>query len=65
VKSVEILKSSRPVRALLLKGARREVKDNSGKTPLDLVGDHIPENLRRDLEAILVITLGIITEFIG
>ncbi len=32
VKSVEILKSTRPVRALLLKGADRSIKDNEGKT---------------------------------
>lgn len=37
VKSVETLKSSRPVRTLLIRGASREVKDKNGKRPIDLV----------------------------
>lgn len=32
VKSVEQLKSTRPVRALLIKGADRSIKDNEGLT---------------------------------
>jgi len=36
VKSVESLKSTRPVRALLIRGASRDAKSNDGKTPSDL-----------------------------
>ena len=55
VKSVEVLKSTRPVRALLLKGANRDVQDDNGKTPLSMVGgDHLPETLKQELRHILV-----------
>lgn len=37
VKSVEQLKSTRPVRALLMKGANREAEDNNGKKPIDQI----------------------------
>lgn len=57
VKSVEVLKSTRPVRALLLKGANRNPKCNNGKTPTDMISDHMPEGIRLDLEQILVIIL--------
>lgn len=36
VKSVESLKSTRPVRALLIRGASRNATSNLGKTPSDL-----------------------------
>jgi hypothetical protein len=36
VKSVEILRSVRPVRSLLIRGASRESKDKSGRRPIDL-----------------------------
>ncbi len=50
VKSVEVLKSTRPVRALLLKGANRDTKDKTGKTPIDMIGgEHLPEGLKIDL----------------
>jgi hypothetical protein len=55
VKSVEILKTTRPVRALLLKGANRNAKDNVGKTPIEMVADHLADSLKWDLEQILVI----------
>ncbi len=37
VKSVDALKSTRPVRSLLIRGASREAKDNEGRRPIDLV----------------------------
>jgi hypothetical protein len=37
VKSVETLKSTRPVRSLLIRGASRIKKDNTGRRPVDLV----------------------------
>ena len=43
VRSVEVLKSTRPVRALLLKGANREVKDKQGKRPVDWISENLPE----------------------
>ena len=53
VKSVEILKSSRPVRALLLKGANRSAKDNEGKIPAHHISPNMAEPLRRELRSIL------------
>ena len=37
VKSVEKLGSTRPVRALLMKGANPKIKDNKGNLPIDYV----------------------------
>jgi len=37
VRSVETLKSTRPVRALLIRGAPRNIKDSKGRLPIDLV----------------------------
>mmetsp|Transcript_5068 Transcript_5068/g.3721 ORF Transcript_5068/g.3721 Transcript_5068/m.3721 type:complete len:89 (-) Transcript_5068:1181-1447(-) len=37
VKSVETLKSTRPVRSLLIRGASREARDKSDRRPIDLV----------------------------
>ena len=37
VKSVESLRSTRPVRALLLKGADRNAKDLQGLSPIEMV----------------------------
>jgi len=50
VKSVEILKTTRPVRALLLKGANRSAKDNVNKMPIEMVADHLADSLKWDLE---------------
>ena len=55
VKSVEVLKSTRPVRALLLKGANRLAKDNEGRTAADHVPQNLPETVRNDLIFMLVI----------
>jgi ankyrin repeat protein len=37
VKSVETLRSTRPVRALLIRGASRNSRDKNGRRPIDLV----------------------------
>ena len=37
VKSVDELKTARPVRALLIAGANRKARDNEGSLPLDFV----------------------------
>lgn len=47
VRSVETLKSTRPVRALLIRGAPRNVKDSKGKLPIDLVEDITSVSLRQ------------------
>lgn len=54
VKSVEALKSTRPVRALLLKGANRETKDNDGKIAMDMISSNLAHPIQKDLKAILV-----------
>jgi hypothetical protein len=38
------------VRALLLKGAKRDAKDNNGKMAVEMIGEHLAESLRYDLE---------------
>jgi hypothetical protein len=43
VQSVEQLRSTRPVRALLLKGADREVHDNKQRKPVELISSEVPE----------------------
>jgi hypothetical protein len=53
VKSVEALKSTRPVRALLLKGANRESIDNEDRTAAMVIGGGVPENTRNELEVML------------
>lgn len=54
VKSVEALKSTRPVRALLLKGADRNAVDIDGKTAADVIGPTVVESMRQDLLQMLV-----------
>jgi hypothetical protein len=54
VKSVEVLKSTRPVRALLLKGSLRADVDNSGRTPTDMISPNLATNLRLELISMLV-----------
>lgn len=53
VKSVAQLKSTRPVRALLLKGANRQATDLEGKTAVDMIGKDVPEGTRLDIENML------------
>ena len=53
VKSSEQLKSGRPLRALLMRGANRNVRDKRGNRPLDLVNDVQSEDLQKELRAAL------------
>jgi len=53
VKSVETLKSSRPVRTLLIRGANRDVKDNNGKTPIEHVENISNLVLQNELRSML------------
>ena len=53
IKSVGDLNSTRPVRALLLKGARRDVVNNQGQKCMDMIKDDVSESLRKELEGIL------------
>ena len=50
VTSSEKLGSTRNVKALLLRGADRNVKDSKGRTPMD----HIPENHDEDMKKELI-----------
>ena len=49
MRSVETLKSTRPVRALLIRGAPRNVKDFKGKLPIDLTEDITSLSLKQQL----------------
>jgi hypothetical protein len=60
VKSVEILQSTRPVRALLLKGSLRTAKDNAGKIPADMISENLPDPLKHDLKNMLVSLIAIL-----
>ena len=50
VKAADELQSGRPLRALLMKGATRDVKDNNGQTPYDLCEDMKSRKLGRELK---------------
>jgi ankyrin repeat protein len=49
VKSVEQLKTTRPVRALLMRGAPRNVQDQNGEVPADLIHHVTTEWLQKTL----------------
>lgn len=49
VKSVETLKSTRPVRALLIRGAPRNIKDERGRIPADLISDLSSVSMKQTL----------------
>jgi ankyrin repeat protein len=53
VKSVETLKSTRPARALLLKGSDRNAKDNDGKKAVDYITPSMPMPLQKELKSML------------
>ena len=53
VKSVELIQSTRPVRALLIKGADRDLKDNEGKKALSHVSKNLPKSLQKELKSVL------------
>lgn len=49
VKSVDLVNSSRPVRFLLIRGARTDIRDNKGRLPIDLVKDVRSKDLANEL----------------
>ena len=49
MKSTEKLKSGRPVRALLMRGASKLVKDKNGRIAEDLIKDITSESLQKEL----------------
>ena len=53
VKSADQLQSGRPVRALLMKGAIRDVRDNNGQTPHDLADQLNGRRLAREIKEAL------------
>jgi ankyrin repeat protein len=53
VKAVSTAENIRAVKALLIKGASREIKDKKGKTALDLVETLNNARLQRQLTKIL------------
>ena len=53
VKSVGDLKSTRPVRSLLLKGANRGAVNHQGTTCIEMIKDDVEGGLRKELESIL------------
>lgn len=65
VKSVEALRSTRPVRALLLKGSDRLARDNDGRTAADHIPENIPDSVRNDLLIMLVRLPSFIDKFRG
>lgn len=53
VRSVDDLESCRPVRSLLIKGARNDITDLKGRLPFDYVRDVKSKNLARELYSLL------------
>lgn len=49
IKSVGQLKSTRPVRALLLKGANRSATNLNNDTCVDIIGEEVTDNMRNEL----------------
>ena len=56
LKGADQLKSTRTVRHLLIKGARRDLRDKYGRTPLDIVNQTKFNNIniQNDLRSFLV-----------
>jgi ankyrin repeat protein len=53
VKSSEQIKTGRPMRALLMRGAPKNILDKKGKLPIDLVNEIKSESLKQELLAAL------------
>lgn len=53
IKSVEQLRSTRPVRTLLVRGARRDAKDKTGRLPVDLLDQINDDIIRQELRQML------------
>lgn len=47
------MKTTRPVRALLIRGARRDIKDKKGRKPIDLADLILTEHLKLEAKQIL------------
>ena len=54
IKSVGELRSTRPVRALLLKGASRAATNRQGVTCTEMIRDNVPEGMANELRQMLV-----------
>lgn len=50
IKSVGDLKSTRPVRALLLKGASRAAKNKKGESCAQMIKDDVSDSMHKELE---------------
>lgn len=55
VKSVDHVESTRPVRFLLIRGARKDIRDNKGRLPSDLIKEVRNKDLAEELTRMLVI----------
>lgn len=53
VRSVEELESTRPIRALLMKGANPNIRDNQGKLPIDYVENFSNDDIKPEIRNIL------------
>jgi ankyrin repeat protein len=53
IKSVETLRSTRPVRALLIRGSSRNTRDKNGRKPADLVDSITIPSLQQELKQML------------
>jgi hypothetical protein len=53
VKSVETLRSTRPVRSLLIRGCSRDARDKNGRRPVDLIDQVSIPSLAAELKQML------------
>lgn len=53
IKAADAINSSRVVRYLMVHGARTDITDDKGRTPIQLVSEIQNETLRRNLETML------------
>ena len=53
IKSVSELRSTRPVRALLLKGADRDATNNQGQNCIQMIKDNLTDGLKLELQQML------------
>ena len=53
VRSVEELESTRPIRALLMKGANPNIRDNQGKLAIDYVENFSNDDIKPEIRNIL------------
>lgn len=60
IKGVDSFKSVRPIRYLLIKGAKTDIKDKKGNLPFDLIKDIRDWDLAKEAKFLLVIIYFII-----